>query len=398
MLLKGLKVVEFASYIAAPGAACILGDWGADVIKVERPGGDQMRHAFADVKSELKGNPTFDLDNRGKRAVVLDVGKPEGREALARLAATADVFITNVRPAALKRAGLDEATIRAANPRLVFCQVTGYGLEGPDAHKPGFDVTAFWARAGVANMTAPKGMDPFMLRSGFGDHITALATVSAILAALYEREKTGAGRLVQTSLLATGVYTVGSDLAVQLKFGRLASNRPRNLPMNPIATFFKSADERWFVHNPRGGNKDWPTFAAIAGRPDLVDDERFATGRARRENSPLLVAELDAAFATMSFDDIAARLDAEDMVWSPVQTPAQVAADPQVMASGAIIQVEDGEGGTYPSPAAPARFPGADATVRPRSPTLGEHTREVLAEIGYSASEIEAIFAAEAAA
>ena len=398
MLLKGLKVVEFASYIAAPGAACILGDWGADVIKVERPGGDQMRHAFADVKSELKGNPTFDLDNRGKRAVVLDVGKAEGREALARLAATADVFITNVRPAALKRAGLDEATIRAANPRLVFCQVTGYGLEGPDAHKPGFDVTAFWARAGVANMTAPKGMDPFMLRSGFGDHITALATVSAILAALYEREKTGAGRLVQTSLLATGVYTVGSDLAVQLKFGRLASNRPRNLPMNPIATFFKSADERWFVHNPRGGNKDWPTFAAIAGRPDLVDDERFATGRARRENSPLLVAELDAAFATMSFDDIAAKLDAADMVWSPVQTPAQVAADPQVMASGAIVQVEDGEGGTYPSPAAPARFPGADATVRPRSPHLGEHTREVLAEIGYSASEIEAIFEAEAAA
>jgi crotonobetainyl-CoA:carnitine CoA-transferase CaiB-like acyl-CoA transferase len=398
VLLKGLKVVEFASYIAAPGAACILGDWGAEVIKVERPGGDQMRHAFADVKSELKGNPTFDLDNRGKRAVVLDVGKPEGREALARLAATADVFITNVRPAALKRAGLDEATIRAANPKLVYCQVTGYGLEGPDAHKPGFDVTAFWARAGVANMTAPKGMDPFMLRSGFGDHITALATVSAILAAVYEREKTGKGRLVQTSLLATGVYTVGSDLAVQMKFGRLASNRPRNLPMNPIATFFKSADDRWFVHNPRGGNKDWPTFAAIAGRPDLVEDERFATGRARRENSPLLVAEFDKAFAAMSFDEIAAKLDAADMVWSPVQTPAQVAADPQVRASGAIVQVDDGEGGTYDSPAAPARFPGADATVRPRSPALGEHTREVLAEIGYSEAEIEAIFAAEAAA
>ncbi|MFI4965310.1 MAG: CaiB/BaiF CoA transferase family protein [Caulobacterales bacterium] len=397
VLLKGLKVVEFASYIAAPGAACILGDWGADVIKVERPGGDTMRHVFADLKTELAGNPTFDLDNRGKRAVVFDVGKPQGREALARLAATADVFITNVRPAALKRAGLDEATIRAANPRLVYCQVTGYGLEGPDAHKPGFDVTAFWARAGVAHMTAPKGMDPFMLRSGFGDHITTLATVSAILAALYEREQTGRGRLVQTSLLATGVYAMGSDLAVQLKFGRLASIRTREQPINPIATFFKSADGRWFVHNPRGGNKDWPIFAAIAGRPDLVEDERFATSRARRENSPLLVAELDKAFAELPYDEIARRLDEADLVWSPVQTPAQVAADPQVMASGAIVQVEDGQGGTFSSPAAPARFPGADATVRPRSPTLGEHTREVLAEIGYSAEEIEAIFAAEAA-
>ena len=398
MLLKGLKVVEFASYIAAPGAACILGDWGADVIKVERPGGDSMRHVFADLKTELASNPTFDLDNRGKRAVVLDVGKPEGREALARLAATADVFITNVRPAALKRAGLDEATIRKANPRLVYCLVTGYGLEGPDAHKPGFDVTAFWARAGVANMTAPKGADPFMLRSGFGDHITALATVSAILAGLYEREQTGKGRLVQTSLLATGVYTVGSDLAVQLRFGRLASNRPRSQSMNPLSNFYRSSDDRWFVHNPRRGNQDWPAFATIAGRADLIEDERFSTGKARRENSPLLIAELDKGFAAMPFDEIAARLDAADMAWAPVQTPAQVAADPQVMASGAIVQVEDGQGGTFPSPAAPARFPGADATVRPRSPTLGEHTREVLAEIGYSDAEIEAIFAAEAAA
>ncbi|RAK56311.1 CaiB/BaiF CoA transferase family protein [Phenylobacterium soli] len=398
MLLRGVKVVEFASYIAAPAAACMLGDWGADVIKVERPGGDSMRAVFADVKSELKGNPTFDLDNRGKRGIVLDTSKPEGREALAKLAADADVFITNVRPAALKRAGLDDATLRAANPRLVYAVVTGYGLSGPDAHKPGFDVTAFWARAGVANMTAPKGADPFMLRTGFGDHITALATVGAIMAGLFDRERTGKGRLVQTSLLGTGVYTVGSDLAVQLKFGRLASNRPRNQPMNPIATFFKSADDRWFVHNPRGGSVDWPKFCEVAGRPDLVEDERFATGKARRENSPLLVAEFDKAFSALPFEEIARRLDAADMVWSPVQTPADVVADPQVAAAGALLQVEDGEGGTYPSPAAPMRFPGDDMAVRPGAPGLGQHTREVLAELGYTADQIEAMMAGGAAA
>jgi len=398
VLLRGVKVVEFASYIAAPAAACMLGDWGADVIKVERPGGDAMRHAFADLKTELKGNPTFDLDNRGKRAIVLDIGKPEGREALARLAADADVFITNVRPAALRRAGLDEASLRKTNPRLVYAIVTGYGLEGPEAHRPGFDVTAFWARAGVAHMTAPKGADPFMLRSGFGDHITALATVSAILAALFERERTGHGRLVQTSLLATGVYTVGSDLAVQLKFGRLASNRPRSQPLNPIATFFKSADGRWFVHNPRRGDGDWIKFCEIAGRPELAHDERFATGKARRANSLELVPILDAAFAELAFDEIAQRMDAADMVWAPVQSPAEVAADPQVKASGALIEVEDGEGGTFPSPAAPMRFPGADVAVRPPSPTLGEHTRQVLAELGYAADEIEAMYDAGAAA
>ena len=398
MLLQGLKVIEFASYIAAPGAAGILADWGAEVIKVERPEGDPMRNVFGDAKSALSGNPTFGLDNRGKRAVVLDTSKPEGREALTRLAAEADIFLTNVRPASLKRAGLDDETLRAANPRLIYAVVTGYGLDGPDAAKPGFDVTAFWSRAGVAHMHAPKGTDPFILRTGVGDHTTSLATVSAILAAVYEREKTGVGRLVQTSLLATGVYTVGSDMAVQLAFGKLASNRPRSAPFDPTANFYKSRDGHWFVLNPRGGGKDWQLLATACGRPDLLEDERFPTGRLRKDNSVALVAELDDAFGGLDFEDIARRLDEVDLVWAPVQTPAQVAADPQVAAAGALIDVEDGQGGTYRSPAAPARFPGADATVRPAAPALGQHTREVLAEIGYAPAEIEAMLASGSAA
>ena len=398
MLLKGLKIVDFSAYIAGPGAACILGDWGAEVIKVERPGGDSMRHVFGDHNSDLGANPIFDLDNRGKRGIVLDITKPEGRDALAKLAQTADVFLTNVRPVSLKRYGLDDATLRAANPRLVYAVITGYGLEGPDAHKPGFDVTAFWARAGVANMMAPKGTDPFMLRTGFGDHTTSLATVAAILAALYEREKTGEGRLVQTSLLATGVWTVSSDLAVQLKFGRLASNRARNNPVNAMSNFYKSADDRWFIHNPRGSGGGWEKFCEVAGCPELVTDERFATGKARRQHAAPLTQAFDAAFAVLPFDEIARRLDDADLVWSAVQTPAEVAADPQVAAAGGFIDVEDGHGGTFRSPAAPARFPGADATLRPRAPKLGEHTREVLAELGYGEAAIEAMLTAGAAA
>jgi crotonobetainyl-CoA:carnitine CoA-transferase CaiB-like acyl-CoA transferase len=398
VLLKGLKVVEFAAYIAGPGAAGILGDWGADVIKVERPGGDTMRAAFADLKEDIGSNPTFDMDNRGKRAMVIDISKPEGRDALARLAKDADVFLTNVRPASLRRAGLDDVTLRAANPRLVYAVITGYGLEGDEAHKPGFDVTAFWARAGVASMTAPKGTEPFMLRSGMGDHTTSLATVSAILAALYERDRTGEGRLVQTSLVASGVYVMGSDLSVQLGIGRVASARTRDNPISAIANFYRSIEGRWFVHNPRGASGGWEEFVAAAGRSDLTSDPRFNSGKLRRQNARELTAEIEAGFAALSFEEIARRLDAADLVWAPVQTPAEVAADPQIAAAGAFVDVEDGRGGTFRSPAAPARFPGADMNRRPRSPKLGEHTREVLGEIGYSETEVDALFAAGAVA
>lgn len=398
MLLQGLKVVDFSAYIAGPGAAGILADWGADVIKVERPGGDNMRHIFADLANDLGTNPTFDLDNRGKRGAVLDISIPEGREALAKLAAQADVFLTNVRPASLRKYGLDDKALRAANPRLVYAVITGYGLEGPDAHLPGFDVTAFWARAGVGYMTAPKGAEPFLRSSGIGDHTTSLATVSAILAALYERERTGEGRLVQTSLLASGVYLIGSDLAVQLKLGRLASIRPRDNPINAIANYFQSSDGRWFVHNPRGSGGGWEKFCEAAGRPDLVADERFSSGKARRQNARELSAELDTAFGALTMDEIARRLDAADLVWAPMQTPGDVASDPQAAAAGAFVEVEDGQGGTYRSPAAPARFPGADVDVRPRAPRLGEHTRQVLAEAGYAEAEIKAMFESGAAA
>lgn len=398
MLLKGLKVVDFTAYIAGPGAAAILADWGADVVKVERPEGDAMRHIFGDLKTDLGANPTFDVDNRGKRGIVLDITKPEGREALAKLAAGADVFLTNVRPASLRKYGLDADALRAANPRLVYAAITGYGLEGPDAHKPGFDVTAFWARAGVAAMTAPKGMDPFLLRSGVGDHTTSLATVSAILAALYERERTGEGRMVQTSLLATGIYVMSSDLAVQLKFGRVASARTRDNPINALANLYKSADGRWFVHNPRGSGGGWEAFCHVVNRPDLIEDARFATGKARRENAKALTEEFDRAFAALTFDEIARRLDAADLVWAPVQTPADVAADPQAAAAGAFVEVEDGQGGTFRSIAAPARFPGADAERLPASPRLGEHTREVLAELGYGEAEVAAMIESGAAA
>ncbi|HEX6860065.1 MAG TPA: CaiB/BaiF CoA-transferase family protein [Caulobacteraceae bacterium] len=396
-MLEGLKVVELATYIAAPGAGGIMADWGAEVVKIEPPRGDPMRQFFETLGADQDNNPVFELDNRGKRGVVLDIARPEGREAAIKLVRGADVFLTNVRPQALKRAGLDWETLRSENARLIYCSLTGYGLQGPDADKPGMDVASFWSRAGVGAITAPKGTDPFPIRTGMGDHICSLATVSAILAAVYERSLTGKGRLVETSLMRAGVYAIGSDMAIQLRLGKLASTRPREQAVQPLANFFRTGDGRWINILVRQGGADWPAIARAADRKYLLEDPRFASSRLRRENGAALVAELDAGFAALPYEEIAERLDAADVTWAPYQTPREVTQDPQAHAAGCFVDTPDHAGLTFKAPAGPARFPGADDGPKGPAPRLGEHTGEVLAELGYTAAEIEAMKAAGAA-
>lgn len=396
-MLEGLRVIELATYIAAPGAAGIMADWGADVIKVESPEGDPMRRFFDTIGSDQDANPVFELDNRGKRAVVLDIRSNLGREALKALVATADIFLTNVRPAALARAGLDHETLRAANPRLIYASLTGYGLTGPDADKPGMDVAAFWSRAGVGAITAPKGSEPFPIRTGMGDHVTSLATVSAILAAVYERERTGVGRLVETSLLRTGVYAIGSDMAIQLRLGKLASTRGRREAVQPLANFYKTADGRWICLLPRQGSVDWPRIAAAAGHPELVDDPRFSSAKARREHGEALVDILDAAFGAMTYAQAAEALDAGDITWAPYQTPRELAEDAQAEAAGCFVQTPDGRGGTFRAPATPARFPGVEDQPRGPAPALGADTAAVFRELGWDEEKVAALTAVSAA-
>ena len=396
-MLSGLKVVELATYVAAPGAGAMLADWGAEVIKVEGPAGDPARQFFSDSGAGDTNNPMFALDNRGKRSVVIDYGLPQGREALLRLLGDADVFLTNVRPGALKRARLDFDTLHEVFPSLIYASVTGYGLQGPDADKPGFDIASFWSRAGVGRITAPKGQEPFPIRTAMGDHICSLATVAALLAAVVERTRTGAGQLVDSSLLHTCVYAIGSDMAVQLHYGKLASTKSRSEVINPVSNFFRTSDGRWICLVPRQGERDVVAVCRAAGRPELAEDERF-NRRNRRANAALMVAELDAAFARLSYAEAAERLDAEDVPWAPMQTPAEVVADPQARAAGCFTEVPDGSGGVFASPAGPARFNGADVSPVSAPPHLGEHTEMVLREAGYTDAEIDELRASGAAA
>lgn len=393
MLLKGIKVIEHATYFAAPGAGGILSDWGAEVIKIEPPGGDPVRSNFptkGSDKEHLTDNPAFDSDNRGKKSIVVDARAEEGREIIRKLADTADVFLTNVRPGGIERSGLGYDILSKRNPKLVYCALTGYGLEGPDANAPGFDVASFWSRSGLARLTAPKGSELFPVRTASGDHTTSIAAVAAINAALIQALKTGKGQLVDVSLLRTGLYTLHTDLAIQLFFGRIASTRPRAEAYNPLTNFFRTKDDAWICIVARAGKADLPRMARAFDLPGIDTDPRFQDGRSRRDNAGEITAMFDAAFARFTKDEIAARLTAEEIAWAPAQTLADVAVDPQVHAAGGIVQTPGKDGvGSFASPAAPAKFHGVDDGPKGPGPKLGEHTREILASLGYSDEEIE---------
>ena len=376
--LAGYRVVELGVWVAGPAAGGILCDWGAEVIKVEPPAGDPMRSIFALAAgaSETR-NPPFDLDNRGKRSVVLDLRTDDDREVLERLLATADVFVTNLRVDALERLGLAHADVRARHQRLVYASVTGFGLGGPDRDRAGYDVGAFYARSGFAASMTVGDLPPPSLRSGKGDHVTGLAAAAGVLAKLLERERTGTGGLVETSLLRAGMYTTGWELAIQQRFGKSQAPEDRTVNSTPLVNCYRSSDGRWFWLLGLEADRHLPGVLRAIGRADLADDPRFATARDRRINAGALIAEMDVAFATRTRDEWATVFAEHDVWWAPVQSLAEVVADPQARAAGAIVSMATGEESIAP----PAGFGEREVIARP-VPELGADTADVRRELG----------------
>ena len=389
MLLEGLKVVEMATWVAGPSAAAVLADWGAEVVKVESPMGDATRVYYPDT-AEQPGNPIFTNENRGKKGVLLDIAKPEGRQALKTLLSQADIFITNVRPGSLKRLGLDYDSLKAEMPTLIYGAVTGYGLVGPEADTPAFDMTAFWTRSGVAHATIPPDQEPFASRPGFGDHVTALATVSGILAALHERHSTGRGRLVESSLLRAGAYAISWDLAIQLRYGEVVTAQPRDDRPGPMSGFFKTKDERWLLLLPR--TLDCFTNLMIAlDRPEVLAEPRFDPPVTDMDTVREIRAIVDAGFAQMTLAEVGERLTAGDLAWAAMGTLSELAESDLARDAGCFEVVDDGWGQMHRVPASPARFPEGAPKISRAAPKLGEHTREVLESAGLRPEEIEAL-------
>lgn len=382
-MLEGIKIIEMATYIAAPSAGGIMADWGADVIKIEPLGGCPMRKFYASAMTDdYPDNPVSALDNRGKRAIAVNTGTEEGREIVRKLVEGADVFLTNVRPGQLKQQGLDFDRLSKINPKLVYASVTGFGLEGDEADKPGFDTAAFNAKSGFGWIMTPKGAAPAPLRTAAGDHITGIATASGILAALLKARDTGKGTLVESSLIRSAAYTVGCDYGTWLRYGRIARSRPREEAIVAINNFYMTKDEYWLFINGRPNEPDWPDVARAIGREDLLEDERFGSLRDRRRNGVDLIAIMDAAFAEKTLAEWTPILDEAGLIWSPVQTFEQAFEDPQMHAAGVYVDMPKADGTSYKNIASPIRF--GDESTDPKGPLpeIGQHTMDVLEQFG----------------
>ncbi|MDG2333300.1 MAG: CaiB/BaiF CoA-transferase family protein [Myxococcota bacterium] len=388
--LAGIKVVELGVWVAGPAGGCILGDWGADVIKIEPPGvGDPSRLFDRLLGADMPFNPIFENDNRNKRSIVINIADSQGQALAYELIDDADVFISNVRPASLARLGLDPDTLRARNPRLIYASITGYGLEGPDADRAAYDVAAFWSRAGIAASLIQEGQPPPFQRGGMGDHNTGLAAAGAISAALFERERTGEGQLVATSLLREGMYTLSFDMAVSLRFGVDVQLGNRATMGNPVMNNYKDSDGRWFWLVGLEGARHWPALARAAGHPEWIEDPRFKEEAARALNAPELIVLLDAIFATRTREEWGEVFDAEeDLWWAPVQTIQEVLQDPQAHAAGGFVEVPDGAGTTL-LPATPVDFGGRPCEQRNMAPAHGADSDAILAELGHPPEEID---------
>ncbi len=389
--LAGLKVIDAGSFIAAPAAATVMADLGADVIKLEPPAGDpfrQLRHA--------PGNPPCEvdygwlMDNRNKRGLALDLKNEAGRGALHRLIRDTDVFVTNTPLAARGRLGIGYEALAAHNERLIYASLTAYGEHGPERLDTGFDSTALWARSGLMDMVRPApDSPPAKSLPGMGDHPTALTLYAAIATALFRRERTGRGGYVATNLMANGLWWNGLHAQAMLCGAEFPRRPGREDAPSALHNFYRTADGRWLQLVVIPEDKRWPRLARAVGRPDLIRDPRFATREARHANPRALIRALDEAFAAADLAEWRRRLAEHEVSCGVISTLRDIPEDRQMRESGALTALDDPEAGAEYVVSSPLWIDGAPRASPSRPPGLGEHSVEILREHGFSTEDVE---------
>jgi len=393
-LLSGIRVLEAASMVMVPSVGAVLADYGAEVIKLEPIEGDLNRRGH-----QIPGMPVHDYeycflpDNRGKRSLSIDLKTAEGREILRRLVERADVFLTNHRPKSLEGLGLGWPTLQAINPRLVYAHGTGFGDVGEEIDKPGFDSVCYWSRSGMeANLFPTDGwLGP--LGYGTGDHPTGMALLSAVLLALFARERSGRGTRVSSSLLASGAWSNAVMIQARLLGARFLERRPREDARSFTSVYYRAGDHRLFKMAVVDTRRDWPKVCRAIGRPELADDPRYATLEERLKEGRMreLIRLCDGIFAGQPMAYWKRALEAADVPYSVVATLDDVIADKQMAANGVFVEIDDPVLGRVRTVDTPLRIEG-HPKVRPApAPRLGEHTQAILAELGLSEPEIRSL-------
>ena len=390
--LAGIRVLEVANWLAAPAGCALLADAGADVIKVEPPGGDAYRGYRVQAAGYFAPfNFAFELDNRGKRGITLDLDKPSAREVVYRLIGGCDVFVTNLLAGRRERYGLTYEDLEARRRDLIFVSVTGYGSSGPDQDRAGYDYAAFWARSGIMNLLGEPDSPPPPQRPGMGDHTTALAVAGAVSMALFHRERTGEGQEIDVSLNNTGLWVLGIDVQAALSTGQENARVSRRAVPNPIWNSYQTGDGRWIQLVMLVADAYWPRFCRAIGRPDLEQDPRFDSMAQRNENREELIVLLDEVFAQRPLKEWAALMDGEGCIWAPAQTLKEAIDHPQTQARRAFAQIDHPTHGRIELVDTPVKFSDARVGARGPAPELGQHTEEVLLEAGYSWDDIAAL-------
>lgn len=389
-VFEGVRIVELAQWVFVPSSVALLADLGADVVKIEDPKtGDPARGLHTQGFGINLGaiDPRVEQNNRGKRSVGIDIKQPEGLETLLRLVEGADVFVTSFRPASLARLGLSVEQLRERNPRLVYARGHGLGVRGPQANLPCYDATAFWARGGIGHTVAPPGLGrPLTQRPAFGDHTSAMNLAFGIASALFRRAQSGEPSVVDVSLLSTAAWVLSADI--------VSCGNPDYDPhaayrglTNPLVGSYETKDGRFISLVMLQADRHWEPFCRGIGRPDLLDDPRFADAAARRENASILVEILEAEFGARSYAHWCAQLAKVEIPWAPVQSAREVREDPQIRANGYLTTLEAADGSTYELVGNPCQFDEQPPALTP-APEVGAHTEEVLLELGLSWDEI----------
>jgi crotonobetainyl-CoA:carnitine CoA-transferase CaiB-like acyl-CoA transferase len=388
-IFAGLKVVDLASFIAGPSAAVILSDFGADVIKVEPPTGDGWRKGHK-IPPQPQANDAYpwNLANRNKRGITLDLKSPSAPQVLERLVKWADVLIVNTPHPARKRLKLEYEDVARWNPRLIYADVTGFGEKGPDADLPGFDITSYWARSGLLSMTRDAGAPPTWPVAGSGDNATAVGLYAAIVTALYRRERTGQGSYVTTSLLAEGVWSASVSIQAALCEAKFYGPHDRKNPANAALNVYRASDGTWFVLIVTPDKAAAVTKAI--GRPDLLTDPRFSDPAKLIENMSQLTAILDDVFGSQPMTHWYEVFNGVHVTFGAVRGPQEVIDDPQLRANDIIVPLEGAGGKLKSTVSSPIQVHGVTKVPARRAPALGEHNEQVLEQLGFSATEIDA--------